>query len=324
MTINPLRVDPTRTTMLRHQFEAEMARRFRRLQKSITKMIVTEDAFGLSTDSRNPFTGQGFVSNQRWRFLSNVQKVAQFKQWLNSQVQQEILQEGEGTSVGRFIQSAWRKGVDQAYFAARRAKMMKAGEYNAAYQEFLQSSFGGSISLERVQLLQTRAFELLEGITKAMASKVTDTLTDGFIRGINPNEIAKNLNQEVSKIGINRARTLARTEVIRAHAEGSLDGFEKLGVTEIGARIEWSSSPDSRRCKLCESLHGVVFTVKRARGLLPRHPNCRCSWKPVFKPSDKDKAVAAIRDSIAKEHKRKTMKKKIADSRWVGADLANL
>ena len=46
---------------------------------------------------------------------------------------------------------------------------------------------------------------------------------------------------------------------------------------------EWSTAGDDRVCPLCGPLEGSVMTVKEARGLLPRHPNCRCAWIPADK-----------------------------------------
>jgi SPP1 gp7 family putative phage head morphogenesis protein len=78
-----------------------------------------------------------------------------------------------------------------------------------------------------------------------------------------------------------RGVKIARTEVIHAHAEGQLDSFQALGIEEVGAEVEWVSTPDERRCSLCEELHGQRFTIAEARGMLPRHPSCRCAWAPV-------------------------------------------
>jgi len=48
--MNSMRMDPTRTTMLRRGLMGEMRKRFRALRAAITRLIVDEDAFGLRAD----------------------------------------------------------------------------------------------------------------------------------------------------------------------------------------------------------------------------------------------------------------------------------
>jgi len=50
--VSPLRMDPTRTTVLRRAFMAEVRLRLRALRGAINKLIVDEDAFGVRADRR--------------------------------------------------------------------------------------------------------------------------------------------------------------------------------------------------------------------------------------------------------------------------------
>jgi len=93
--------------------------------------------------------------------------------------------------------------------------------------------------------------------------------------------IAREMNRTIDKMTRSRARVLARTEIIHAHAEGQLDSFEDLGVEEVGVEAEWSTAGDMHVCPVCSSLQGVVMSVAKARGLIPRHPQCRCAWIPA-------------------------------------------
>lgn len=68
---------------------------------------------------------------------------------------------------------------------------------------------------------------------------------------------------------------------IRAHAEGQLDSFKTLGVEEVGVAVEWATANDDKVCPKCQSLEGIVLKIDEARGLLPRHPNCRCAFLPA-------------------------------------------
>jgi len=127
-----------------------------------------------------------------------------------------------------------------------------------------------------------------------------------------------------------RALTIARTEIIRAHAEGQLDTFEKLKVEKLGVMAEWSTAGDDRVCGLCSDLEGVVITVREARGIIPRHPNCRCTYVPanvgesqkgqIRGKEDVQKAFdKSIRSEMPKIKKRTFAEQKVR-SKWAGAD----
>jgi SPP1 gp7 family putative phage head morphogenesis protein len=125
-----------------------------------------------------------------------------------------------------------------------------------------------------------------------------------------------------------RAKTLSRTEIIRSHAEGQLDGLEKLGVAQVGVDVEWSTAGDNHVCPMCKPLDGIVLTLQEARGMIPRHPNCRCSFKPAgfidrrgIQIREKSKVDAAIEKSL--QLGRKLTKGKLARSgklsKWVSS-----
>jgi len=120
---------------------------------------------------------------------------------------------------------------------------------------------------------------------------------------------------------------------IRAHAEGQLDALEQMGVEKVGVMVEFSSTPDGRRCARCAALEGIVLKVKEAHGLIPVHPQCRCSYIPanVGEPTKdqvrgKQRIQQAIDRSIRAEIPKKlTTKRTLAQqkklSKWAGADL---
>lgn len=273
--LNPLRLDPTRTTLLRKAFVKESDRRFVELQKQITQLVEVEDAFGLAEP------GTPMVSNKRWVGMSSAQQVEQFRKWVESQVNKGILttvDPSDPTWMSKYISEAYEKGAARSfddyrklYAAAGPASDYKF--YSGGKFEFL-GSFRGPAAAERVQYLASRTFQDMKGVTTAMGQQMNRVLADGMIQGKSPREVARDLNKTVSKIGIQRARTVARTETIRAHAEGQLDSLTKLGVEEVGVMVEWSTAGDDLVCPLCLPMNGVVLKIQEARGGIPRHPNC--------------------------------------------------
>jgi SPP1 gp7 family putative phage head morphogenesis protein len=83
-------------------------------------------------------------------------------------------------------------------------------------------------------------------------------------------------------VGVYRGTLMARTEIVRAHAESTLNRFEEFGLRNVVNMAEWQTAGDHRVCPLCAQLQGRTFTIQEARGMLPLHPNCRCTWLPVL------------------------------------------
>jgi SPP1 gp7 family putative phage head morphogenesis protein len=153
--------------------------------------------------------------------------------------------------------------------------------YEGGRQQFLKSAFNAPEVRSKLELLYTRTYEELKGVGGAMSQQLSRELTNGLTQGWNPAKIARKLNNRVDTLTRTRANVIARTEIINAHAEGQLDTYERAGMEKVKVQAEWSTAGDDRVCPVCASLDGVVMPVREARGLLPRHPNCRCSWLPA-------------------------------------------
>ena len=193
--------------------------------------------------------------------------------------------------------------------------------------QFLREAFGSPEALSKIELVSTRAFEELRGVTATMSQQLSRHLANGLAQGLGPSVIARNMRLSIGNLTRTRAMMIARTEVIAAHAEGQLDSFERLGVEEVGILAEWSTAGDDRVCPLCDELEGVVMTVKEARGLIPRHPNCRCAWIPADKKQREKgqlwgrQKIQAIKDSIqaeAPETIRRSKRAVFRRSVWLG------
>ena len=102
-------------------------------------------------------------------------------------------------------------------------------------------------------------------------------LAEGFEAGESIPQMTERI-RDYYKNGYERRATLvARTEVIAASNEGALQGYEKEGVN----RAEFYAALDERTCEECMAYHGQVRAVRDASGIIPVHPQCRCTWVPV-------------------------------------------
>lgn len=284
------RVDRTGTSHISKRFERDAVRRFQKIRNLIWQSIVTNDAFGLSHAkpkvARDRMPARIAVSDDAVRpgefvFRQSKDKVTGFMRWLKEQERKEILGVREGANLESAAEKAWsnlyianayQKGITDAGEKLRDAGADVAGSW-------VEEAFTRPIHADRVGLAYTRTFSELQGITEAMDKAISRELATGLANGANPVQIAREISKKVDSIGIVRARTLARTEVINAHAQATLNGFEEAGIEGVEVEAEWLTAEDA--CPLCEAAAaGGTYTIAEARGLIPLHPNCRCAWAP--------------------------------------------
>jgi SPP1 gp7 family putative phage head morphogenesis protein len=339
--LDGLRVDPTRTTLIRRRFQAEILRRIKLLKADVWDFLVTQDALGLRDEARrsegpgravkdllaikiatndnhdeNP-TINARPQPREFQFRTNPDKVKAFREWLQEQIDARILKPKGGADPNKpwtaeYVESAYRRGMVNSYIAARREEMIEDfGFFDRGQEQFLRSSFNVPELRSKIELLSTRAFEELRGVTAQMSQQMNRILAQGLADGRGVVDIAREMSSAIDGITRKRALVIARTEIINAHAEGQLDGFEALGVTDLGVMAEWSTALDSRVCPVCAAMEGKKFTVQEARGRIPAHPNCRCSWIPyVPMPGERRRVEKAAAKEIKKKGPPKKAEKK--------------
>ena len=296
--------DPTHTKTLRDNFVKEADRRFKALKLVIKQSIVDNDCFNLREENNTPVT-QAAPSNttgpswqnikgefnpipaRRFNFARSGDKVQGFMDWLGEQENKGILQVSEAPQMGeamekqwqnKYIQSSYKKGITRG-----RQELQNAGYSvpSIEQQGGVDAAFNQPFHADRVGAMYTRAFNELKGITNAMDQQISRTLADGMAQGLGPEQMARNINDRVDKIGRARARTLARTETIRAHHTATIQEYESAGAEGVTVKAEWSTAGDTKVCPLCAPLEGQEYDLKTIRGMIPRHPNCRCVALPL-------------------------------------------
>lgn len=223
------------------------------------------------------------ATTNRWKFKTTPQKVMEFQRWLREQADKELLGVSDRELWESFAEAGFRKGSGRAFDDVNRGRRWSPGQgdfYRGSREHFLRSSFGRPETVEKLQLLSSRSFTDLKNVIDDMATRMSRTLMDGLARGDNPRDMVDGLIEDLD-ISEVRAEAIARTEIIRAHAEGQLDAMERMGVEEVGVAVEWSTAGDLRVCPMCATLEGIVLTVEEAHGLIPAHPNCRCAFLPA-------------------------------------------
>jgi len=294
--------DPTATKTLRDRFEGEVGRRFRALKGVVRYAITDADVFGLKRAQGNAWPGEH--PRPVWRpndpdinltppsphaydFPSDERKVNEFMDWLDTQTDRGVLEAGKfeqrGPTAARpwgntYIRSGYEKGVHHAD-----AAMVEQGIIPP--EQALDDVFRATKHADSAGMIFTRSYRELRGVTEAMGQQMSRELAEGITQGENPRKIARRMSGRIDKIGDTRARLVARTEVIRAHNEGALNRYEDVGgrVEGVTLMAEHVTAGDRRVCPECAALAGTVYTTSEARGAIPVHPNCRCTWVPVRK-----------------------------------------
>lgn len=226
------------------------------------------------------------VGNEDWSARRSHEKVEQFQEWLEEQFGDLLV----GTDMEQlwhlYAEEGFRKGAGRAFDDVHASERVLAGrdqrsldQYLGGRDQFLRSSFGSPVAVEKIKLLAGRSFDDLEGIGDDVSLRMSRALTDGLVRGMSPHEVARLLDDEL-ELGRDRTETIARTEIVRAHADGQVHALRDMGVEEVGVQVEWSATEDDRLCPKCAAMRGKVLKLDEAEGMIPLHPNCRCAFIP--------------------------------------------
>lgn len=123
---------------------------------------------------------------------------------------------------------------------------------------------------------------------------MAEKLADDLALEVDDDKAAKIIRDKTrrysDKLRRARARTIARTEIQRAHNQGRLESYRQLmdaGLVSPQAQKKWVISPFDV-CPICvplsDELVAVNSTFSNGSQTPPAHPNCRCSTIMVTNP----------------------------------------
>ncbi len=162
----------------------------------------------------------------------------------------------------------------------------KAGETFADLQ--LWVSLGGTKeqrqnAWKKIAALIEKNIQSITKVSAEVSGKIRQILANAVINEGSLDDMIDEI-YAVADVGVSRARTIARTEIMIAVNTGIKDRYKQAGV-EKG---EWLAASDDIVCPSCEALDGQQFPLDSFPPC-PDHPACRCSIIPVIEiPEDTD------------------------------------
>lgn len=293
-------LDPTQTLSLRRRYAGAIGRRLAIISRAVQATVGNRDALGLSTPIRTE---------------SSDATVARFLLWLQGRIDESLLELTDAAGNRLRDQSVWQEPfIDQGYVRG----LAHADAQLALPLESTGTTIRGSLQspthVNRLELLYTRSFSGvpadptkpgLLNLSETLRAELADELTLGLAEGQGPRQVGDRISKRIRQINRVSGRRIARTQIIGAHADGTLTRFQEAGQVNVSPLAEFSTAGDARVCQTCLSIETTdrfglgpgIFPVSQSFGVIPVHPNCRCAWLPAGIGEDTTNRTVKVRRS---------------------------
>lgn len=275
------RSDPSNTAGVAREYSRAFVRRLRALVGVVREAVVAQNVLGLP-GGRVTLLQASLPTRRAFDFPTDAAKLDAFMAWFDEAAEAELLERitvpGRGTEpwANTYVRAGYSRGVEHADAAMRDLGVEPPPGGPA-------TTFNRPFHADKLATLYSRNFRELQGITADIGRQVSRTLSEGLATGASPRTMARDLDNAIMSMGRRRATVLARTEIIRSHADATLNRYAEAGISEVRGLAEFLTAQDDRVCPQCELLEGETFPLEEARTMIPVHPQCRCVWLPVFK-----------------------------------------
>lgn len=201
-----------------------------------------------------------------------------------------------------YIKQAYRRGTAQEFY-----NMGQQSPGYKAYRQSLQDLYATDAYQNRLVLIRARAFEEMQGLSNTVKADLARTLTDGLGRGLNPAEIARNIQTQTG-IETKRANRIARTEITTALRRARWDeadaAEDDLGLDNRLLHLS-ALSPTTRQTHA--NRHGHVYTRDEVREwytLDANAINCKCSQTAILVDKDGNPLNPSVIQTAREQAKR--------------------
>jgi len=115
-----------------------------------------------------------------------------------------------------------------------------------------------------------------ESLSSYATAQVRRAIADGLYDLENRAQLTKRVEDALGTISPSTANRIARELASIFSNEGRLSAYTLAGVK----KVEFVAVPT--HCPICDEFAGKIYTLSEAKGRIPVHPRCRCSWIAVF------------------------------------------
>jgi len=199
----------------------------------------------------------------------------------------ELIDQGEiANVVQRFSLEA---AIKAAKLAAQRNDLKDVDDISAKLDEVIRNNaldLAGHIS-ESIKASMRQV--LLEGLAANESVQQLQAHIENQIDSFATVNVRPVVDAEGNVIRTGHTRTIgrssaseviARTEANRAFNEGNLDALDQAGISDVQFLLASDACEECRA--VSESIQGEKLgksmSIDDARGMIPVHPNCRCTW----------------------------------------------
>ena len=244
-----IRKDPTQTLSLIHQYERSLVKLFRATKQPLREAF--KEAQHQATLS-SPSLGQRSLQFSLAMFGPNVDKIFL-----------RVVKEPAQDLCSEYARQAYQRGILRSDQYLRAGGLEPLGD-------------GITLPADRVAIeaVVERNIAALYKVSDDTAAAIKQVVSDGILRGEGYKAIQYDVLDRVDKIGVHRARLVARSETQAAYHAASTQRYKSVGV----AQVEWYTAGDERVCPECDVRDGQIYSLDDIT--IPLHPDCRCDKLP--------------------------------------------
>ncbi|MTC75777.1 phage head morphogenesis protein [Providencia sp. wls1919] len=222
------------------------------------------------------------VVNKKYQFDLDLNYLSIILRDGELMVDEVLLQGGEFNNFffNEYVSTAYERGTAQEY-----ANLAQQSTAYATTQQSVAMILLSEPYQLRMALVRARVFEEMKGLSAQVKADMARILTDGIARGLNPREVARNLNEQ-SGIEIRRANRVARTEITTALRRARMDEADEASeVLNLETRQVHISALSPTTRPNHASRHGKIFTTDEQRdwwAIDGNSINCKCSTVTIL------------------------------------------
>ena len=192
---------------VRHNFQCEMTRRWKKTARDVKRAILLHDALGIG--DKAPQSA-----------MPTADKAEQFRKWMN-----ERLSVGVGGYDGSWVEPFVRRASDRGAVIG--------------FRDAMQANLGFMVpgAAPSAKACHDATVASLAGVCEDVSASAHDAVAEGLLLAARPHQIARAVDHAMGQ-GLKRSRALAEHSVTQSFTQATLDGMEARGVTHVGTVSE--------------------------------------------------------------------------------------